>query len=120
MAAQYYEQEDELWLRLIHRNPRQILSAAQRHWLTNDSFPITRCPKINTSQEISNAKRIQKRAMCRVSQESSTLLIKIKFKRCRINLKTVKNVTLAEFELAFTRCWINLKTVGNSTVINSL
>ena len=38
------------------------------------------------------------------------------FTRCRHILKTIKNVTIAEFELAFTRCRNNLKTVGNMTV----
>ena len=36
--------------------------------------------------------------------------------RCRYILKTVKNVTVAKFELAFTRCRNNLKTVRNLTV----
>ena len=40
--------------------------------------------------------------------------------RCRHILKTVKNVTVAKFELALTRYWNNLKTVGNLTVKNSL
>ena len=35
-------------------------------------------------------------------------------------LNTVKNVTVAELELAFTRCQNNLKTVRNLTVRNSL
>ena len=35
-------------------------------------------------------------------------------------MKTVKNVTIAEFELAFTRWGNNLKTVRNVTVRNSL
>ena len=48
------------------------------------------------------------------------LLHKTAFTRCRHILKTVKNVTVAEFELAFTRCRNNLKTVGNLTVRNSL
>ena len=42
------------------------------------------------------------------------------FTRCRHILKTVKNVTVANFELAFTRCRHNLKTVGNLMVKNSL
>ena len=42
------------------------------------------------------------------------------FTRCRHILKTMKNVTVAKFELAFTRCRNNLKTVGNLTVRNSL
>ena len=42
------------------------------------------------------------------------------FTRCRHILKTVKNVTVAEFELAFTRCRNNLKTVQNLTERNSL
>ena len=42
------------------------------------------------------------------------------FTRCRHILKTVKNMTVAKFELAFTRCRNNLKTVGTSTVKNSL
>ena len=41
------------------------------------------------------------------------------FTRCRHILKTVKNVTVAEFELAFTRCRNNLKTLRNLTVRNS-
>ena len=45
---------------------------------------------------------------------------KTAFTRCRHILKTVKNVTVAEFELAFTRCRNNLKTVGNLTVRISL
>ena len=36
------------------------------------------------------------------------------------HLKTVKNVTVAKFELAFTRCRNSLKTVGNLTAKNSL
>ena len=36
------------------------------------------------------------------------------------HVKTVKNVTVAKFELAFTRCWKNLKVIGNLTVKNSL
>ena len=35
-------------------------------------------------------------------------------------LKTVKNVTVAKFELAFTRCRNNLKMIRNLTVKNSL
>ena len=46
--------------------------------------------------------------------------IKTAFTRCRHTLKTVKNVTVAKFELAFTRCRNNLKTVGNLMVKNSL
>ena len=42
--------------------------------------------------------------------------IKTAFTRCRRILKTVKNVTVAKFELAFTRYRHNLKTVGNLTV----
>ena len=42
------------------------------------------------------------------------------FTRCRQILKTVKNVTVAEFEPAFTRCRSNLKTVRDLTVRNSL
>ena len=42
------------------------------------------------------------------------------FTWCRHILKTVKNVTVAEFELAFTRCQNNLKTVRDLTVRNSL
>ena len=38
------------------------------------------------------------------------------FTRCRNILKTVKNVTVAKFELAFTRCRKNLKTVRKLTV----
>ena len=38
---------------------------------------------------------------------------------CHI-LKTMKNVTVAKFELAFTRCRKNLKTVRDLTVRNSL
>ena len=38
------------------------------------------------------------------------------FTQCRHILKTVKNVTVAKFELAFTRCWNNLKMIGNLTV----
>ena len=45
--------------------------------------------------------------------------IKTAFTRCRHILKTVKNVTVAKFELAFTRCRNNLKTVRNLTVRNS-
>ena len=41
---------------------------------------------------------------------------KTAFTRCRHILKTVKNVTVANFELAFTRYRNNLKTVGNLTV----
>ena len=37
------------------------------------------------------------------------------FTRCRHILKTVKNVTVAKFELSFTRCRNNLKTVGDLT-----
>ena len=40
--------------------------------------------------------------------------------RCRHILKTVKNVTVAKFELVFTRYRQNLKTVGNLTAINPL
>ena len=47
-------------------------------------------------------------------------LIKTAFTRYRHILKTVKNVTVAEFELVFTRCLNNLKTVRNLTVRNSL
>ena len=50
----------------------------------------------------------------------NSLLYKTAFTRCRHILKTVKNVTLAEFEPAFTRCRQNLKTVGNLTAINPL
>ena len=42
------------------------------------------------------------------------------FTRCRHILKTMKNVTVANFELAFTRCRNNLKTVGNLPVKSSL
>ena len=35
-------------------------------------------------------------------------------------LKTMKNVTVAKFELTFTRCRNNLKTVGNLPVKSSL
>ena len=42
------------------------------------------------------------------------------FTQCRHILKTVKNVTVAEFELAFTRFRNNLKTVRDLTVRNSL
>ena len=45
---------------------------------------------------------------------------KTAFTRCRHILKTVKNVTVAKFELAFTRCGNNLKTVRDLTVGNSL
>ena len=45
---------------------------------------------------------------------------KTAFTRCRHILKTVKNVTVAEFELVFTRFLNNLETVGNLTVRNSL
>ena len=41
---------------------------------------------------------------------------KTAFTRCRHILKTVKNVTVANFELAFTLYRHNLKTVGNLTV----
>ena len=42
------------------------------------------------------------------------------FTGCRHILKTMKNVTVAKFELAFTRCRNNLKTVGNLLVKSSL
>ena len=42
------------------------------------------------------------------------------FTRCRHILKTVKTVTVAEFELAFTRCRNNFTTVRDLTVRNSL
>ena len=45
---------------------------------------------------------------------------KTAFTRCRHILKTMKNVTVAKFELAFTRCRNNLKTVGNLPVKSSL
>ena len=45
---------------------------------------------------------------------------KTAFTRCRHILKTMKNVTVAKFELAFTRCRNNLKTVGNLLVKSSL
>ena len=45
---------------------------------------------------------------------------KTAFTRCRHILKTVKNVTVAKFELVFTRYRQNLKTVGNLTAINPL
>ena len=45
---------------------------------------------------------------------------KTAFTRCRHILKTVKNVTVAEFEPAFTRCQNNLEAVGNLAVRNSL
>ena len=48
------------------------------------------------------------------------LFSKTAFTRCRHILKTVKNVTVAKFELAFTGCRNNLKTVGNLTVTTSL
>ena len=44
------------------------------------------------------------------------IYIKTAFTRCRHILKTMKNVTVAKFELAFTRCRNNLKTVGNLTL----
>ena len=47
-------------------------------------------------------------------------VLKTAFTRCRHILKTVKNVTVAEFELVFTRCRNNLKMAGNLTVRNSL
>ena len=47
-------------------------------------------------------------------------LAKTAFTRCRHILKTMKNVTVAKFELAFTRCRNNLKTVGNLPVKSSL
>ena len=40
--------------------------------------------------------------------------------RCRHILKTVKDATVAKFELAFVRCRDNLKMIGNSTVKNFL
>ena len=51
---------------------------------------------------------------------SKTFSSKTAFTRCRNILKTVKNVTVAEFELAFTQCRNNLKTVRNLTERNSL
>ena len=45
---------------------------------------------------------------------------KTAFTRCRHILKTMKNVTVAKFELAFTRCRNNLKTVRNLPVKSSL
>ena len=45
---------------------------------------------------------------------------KTAFTRCRHILKTMKNVTVAKFELAFTRCRNNLKLVGNLPVKSSL
>ena len=55
-------------------------------------------------------------------QESTlnTFITKTAFTRYRHILKTVKNVTVAKFELAFTRYRNNLKTVGNLTAKNSL
>ena len=47
-------------------------------------------------------------------------MIKTAFTRCRQILKSMKNVTVAKFELAFTRCWNNLKTVRNLPVKNPL
>ena len=48
------------------------------------------------------------------------IVYKTAFTRCRHILKTVKNVTVAKFELAFTRCRNKLKTVGNLPVKSSL
>ena len=45
---------------------------------------------------------------------------KTAFTRCQHILKTVKNVTVAKYELAFTRCRNKLKAVRNLTVKNSL
>ena len=47
-------------------------------------------------------------------------ITKTAFTRCQDILKTVKNVTVAEFELVFTPCRNNLKTVQDLTVRNSL
>ena len=46
--------------------------------------------------------------------------LKTAFTRCRHILKTMKNVTVATFELAFTRCRNNSKTVRNLPVKSSL
>ena len=51
---------------------------------------------------------------------NKVLPAKTAFTRCRQILKTVKNVTVAKFELAFTRCRNNLKTVGILTTKASL
>ena len=45
---------------------------------------------------------------------------KTAFTRCRHILKTMKNLTVAKFELAFTQCQNNLKMVGNLPVKRSL
>ena len=45
---------------------------------------------------------------------------KTAFTWCQHILKTVKNVTVAKYELAFTRCRNKLKAVRNLTVKNSL
>ena len=55
-----------------------------------------------------------------IRQQNIELQSKNAFARCRHILKTMKNVTVAKFELAFTRCRKNLKTVGNLPVKSSL
>ena len=50
----------------------------------------------------------------------SGLEIKTVFTRYRHILKTVKNVSVAKFELAFTRYRHNLKTIENLTVTDSV
>ena len=59
---------------------------------------------------------------CRLWNKKYAVDIQTKtaFTRCRHILKTMKNMTVAKFELAFTRCRNNLKTVGNLPVKSSL
>ena len=85
-----------------------------QHWGKGRSHPVTSQMPANDANTC--GLNILSLTSCYVifclQGETFLVFTETAFTRCRHILKTVKNVTAAEFELAFTRYRNNLKTVG--------